>query len=811
MTAVATPPPEATARGPAPPATAPSPVRRRRDRPPPSLELWSEVALAAVTVVTVAGLWRLFLDQSFAVPLLAHAVVAHIVVTVLRRRGLGIAASGAVVAGLATVAVVWGHLWHTTFAGLPTTETFRVAGDRLTEAWRAFGHVEAPTEVLPGFVLALVVVVWAVAWLADLAAFRLWAPFEAIIPAGTVFLFASIFGADDARLLAAALWFAAALAFVLIYRVARQQASPSWLGSDPRGGSNAMLRNGAVLGLLAVTLSLLTGPRLPGHDAAAIVGPDAFDSDSSRQTVSPLVEIKGRLLDQSNAELFSVTSVQRAYWRLTSLDIFDGNVWSSRGTFGRADGELEGLAEEIPGSAAITQSVQITGLSTIWVPAAFEARVFEPGDADVRWEPESSTLIVSTDHPTSDGLEYQVTSAIPTFEPEALRAATGHIPRGVATRALGLPVGFPTRVSDEARRVVADATTPYDQARALQDYFRSGAFEYSLAAPSGHSDTAIESFLFDTKTGYCEQFAGTYAAMARAVGLPARVAVGFTPGEQDPIDPNRYVVRGEHAHAWPEVYLSGVGWVAFEPTPGRGAPGALAYTGVEESQDTPGPSTDPSLTTGLGPQFPTELGAEGLSPDGSTTTLPPDPGFGDEGVPAAGDEGVDGRDILRFTGWIVLGGAAIGVLVVLAGASTAAWRAVRRLRRRIRAATADDRVRVAWAEAVESVEVLGVTPSRHETPLEFARRLGAAIDGDPRPRPLAVVVERADFAPDGVSDDQADEATKLSHGIRAAVHHRTTARQRVLAAADPRSPARRGRNRGPRPTGPRIQIHREIG
>ncbi len=355
MTAVATPPAEATAPQPGSPATTPSPIRRRRDRPLPSLQPWCEVALAAVTVVTVAGLWRLFLDQSFAVPLFVHAVVAHVVVTVLRRRGLGIAASGAVVAGLATVAVVWGHLWHTTYAGLPTTETFRVAGDRLIEAWRAFGHVEAPTEVLPGFLLALVVVVWAVAWLADLAAFRLWAPFEALVPAGTVFLFASIFGADDGRILAAALWFAAALAFILIHRVARQQASPSWLGSDPREGSNAMLRNGAVLGLLAVTLSLLTGPQLPGHDAAAILGPDAFDDGTSRQTVSPLVEIKGRLLDQSDTELFSVTSAQRAYWRLTALDIFDGNVWSSRGTFGRADGELEGLSEEIPGSVAVTQ------------------------------------------------------------------------------------------------------------------------------------------------------------------------------------------------------------------------------------------------------------------------------------------------------------------------------------------------------------------------------------------------------------------------------------------------------------------------
>jgi transglutaminase-like putative cysteine protease len=91
----------------------------------------------------------------------------------------------------------------------------------------------------------------------------------------------------------------------------------------------------------------------------------------------------------------------------------------------------------------------------------------------------------------------------------------------------------------------------------------------------------MEEFL-SQRRGYCEQFAGTYAAFARVLGLPSRVAIGFTPGERR--DDGRYYVQGKHAHAWPEIYFEGVGWVPFEPTPGRGVAGAEQYTGVAADQ-----------------------------------------------------------------------------------------------------------------------------------------------------------------------------------------------------------------------------------
>ena len=111
-------------------------------------------------------------------------------------------------------------------------------------------------------------------------------------------------------------------------------------------------------------------------------------------------------------------------------------------------------------------------------------------------------------------------------------------------------------------------------------------FQYSLDVKQGHGNRAIEDFL-ERRTGYCEQFAGTFAAMARHLGMPARVAVGYTPGTLG--EEGQYSVAGRNAHAWPEVWFDGLGWVPFEPTPGRGAPGTEQYTGVSPEQAEPGP------------------------------------------------------------------------------------------------------------------------------------------------------------------------------------------------------------------------------
>jgi hypothetical protein len=283
---------------------------------------------------------------------------------------------------------------------------------------------------------------------------------------------------------------------------------------------------------------------------------------------------------------------------------------------------------------------------------------------------------------------------------------------------------------------------------------------------------AIDAFL-QSKSGYCEQFAGTYAAMARSLGIPARVAVGFTPGEQDPTQPGVYHVRGEHAHAWPEVYIDGQGWVLFEPTPTRGAPNA-GYTHVPEEQSAGGGTSATTIVPTT--EVPTTLGAAPTTVPPSTTTtttLPPASGVFD---------GPAGK-VLLGTGLLVLLAVLYCVTVPLV------WFGYR-LRRRRAAVDARERVQVAWTESAEATGVLGVGPSVTETPAEFAQRAGSVLE-DGSFSALASLLEAAEYSPTGVVDEDADSAFALSAQVVVATRDRTSVTDRVRWALDPRPPHRR--------------------
>jgi len=751
----------------------------------------TEAALVGLSLATIASFFRLFSTGAFFPQLALVALVAH--GTSIAARRLGWSIPQAMAASIVTMAVTVGIVLygHTTIVGIPTTSTWHEATADLGDVWNLFEAVRAPTPVATPFLLVAALGIWWAAFVADWAAFRLWVPFEAVLPAGTVFVFSSLFASQRGQIGASALFLLATFAFLLLHRVTRQQSASGWVSSDVQRGTNALLRVGSGLALGAVVVALVVGPNLPQAHSDALVGwrNGEGDGPSSRTTVSPFVEIKKRLVDQSNLELFTVQSSQRAYWRLTALDHFDGNVWSSSGSYDKASGSLPTELPPDVSTFLVDQHFAISALDTIWLPAAYEPRSVDAGHTSVRYEPESGTLIVGTDLPNSNGVSYTVQSAVPLFDPNQLSASTGPPPPEIQRTETQLPATLDPRVHAEAERVVAEAgaTTPYAEALALQDYFRNN-FTYDLNVPAGQDDNAIVTFLFESKRGYCEQFAGTFAAMARSLGLPTRVAVGFTPGEQDPNRLDLYHVKGLHAHAWPEVYITGQGWVLFEPTPTRGAPFAEQYTHVPEEQATEGgtATTAPATTAPATPS----------TDQAGTPTTPPRLGEDDASGGGGAGPAPSFWSRARFGGRALIGAGVLAVLGVLYAIVVPLVYAVYRRRRRQRATAPDELVRLAWQESIEALQLVGAVPARSETPAEFASRAQSAVAADGLGI-LADLVTAADYSVDGVDDRDAQEALALSDMVESRVRAHTTRPQRLRAALDPRPPKRR------RPPAPR--------
>ena len=465
----------------------------------------------------------------------------------------------------------------------------------------------APTAVTRGFVLACVLGAWLAAWLADLFAFRVRARFEAVVPSFVIFLFGAMLGTDRHRIGLTAAYLAAVLAFVVLADAGARSTTGAWFGTRGAQGDGAVLRAAAVVGLVAVLAGVVVGPRLPGADSPSLfgIGDQPGTRGAARVTVSPLVDIRGRLVNPSGAEVFTVGSPAPAYWRLTSLDRFDGTIWSSRGSYQRAKGSLpdgivtSGPQQPLSGRTSSSAPCPPSGCRPPSVPNGSGARCRDCATSVTRAAC-SPTRTRPTASPTRSS---RPARSPPRAWPTLPTGCRGRSPSATSPCRPTSPGRFA-----QAGEVIAGEPTPFAKARALQDWFRS-EFTYSLDVAPGHGDDAIVAFL-ENRVGYCEQFAGTYAAMARAVGLPSRVAVGFTPGALGA--DGRYHVTDREAHAWPEVYITGYGWVAFEPTPGRGQPGAEDYTDVAPAEaETP---ATPDTTV---------PGAAGPAP-GATTPAPAD-------------------------------------------------------------------------------------------------------------------------------------------------------------------------------------------
>jgi transglutaminase-like putative cysteine protease len=358
---------------------------------------------------------------------------------------------------------------------------------------------------------------------------------------------------------------------------------------------------------------------------------------------------------------------------------------------------------------------------------------------------------------------YRVESRLPPGLPaaaEAARPVDSGDRRSSLGRYLALPERFPGRVRELAERITAGASTPSAKAAALERRLRAD-FTYDESAPTGGSVEALDHFLFTSRRGFCEQFAGAFAAMARAVGLPARVAVGFTPGDYDAAS-GAWRVTTREAHAWPEVFLDGSGWTAFEPTPGRTLPDPDARVEADIAVQRVAAAGPPVIGGG----------------QSALARVDPGGGAGLDAGPGGRPGGLAGAVSSNRTLWWLVA-AVLGLL----GVPPAAKARRRTLRRRARA---DSAVLAAWAEALDRLAEAGLDRRGAETPLEFARRVGVAHPGVAPPmRRLAALVNTAAYGPPDTGN--AAEAWSASDRVAQALDAHDPGWIRWRRRLDPRS------------------------
>ncbi len=673
---------------------------------------WSEFWLIALTAITIVITRRLFQSWDYLFAMALLGIGTHVLIRETRRQNwpLPLAAlASAVLGGLLCTKLLYDYTLYAQF--FPTGFTFSQLGADLSNAWSEFGFVVAPTEATNGFVLAAAIGAWAIAVSSDSLAFRHKSAFSACIPAFILMMFIGALATDGWAVLSAAIAVFCALLFAVTHRLAHRKVS--WLrgGSPVRRQARSPVRLSLGLAAAAAIGAAVLTPLLPGADGNALIALKDLDGESrpARVALNPLVDARGRLVSTSNAELFRVEADAPAYWRVSGLGTFDGSVWGSDRSYSDASGQLREIGQDEP---VLSQVVTIEALDSIWLPAAYEPVVFE--GEDVLYDPETATLVLRGGIELETGRSYTVTSSLTVPTVEQLNAAGDTVPEEIGGYYTDLPADFSPEIVALAEEITAEAGTPFARALALQNFFLDN-FTYSLSATSGHGTDRLQTFLFDDRRGYCEQFSGSYAAMARAIGLPARVAVGFTPGE---LVDGVYVVRGEHYHAWPEVWI-GDRWVYFEPTPGRGAPRTTAYTGVSVQQAAPGDPNSVLLAEDTGEVVPNNDLLGDLSIEGGVSGL--------TGV-LEDFSGEDAGVLNSFDGTVLVVVVLVALAVLVAAGltwliavPTLAW--LRRERRR-RRAQGDYRAEVqcSWQDLCEALDAAGTQRSIGESHTEFATR-----------------------------------------------------------------------------------------
>jgi transglutaminase-like putative cysteine protease len=261
-------------------------------------------------------------------------------------------------------------------------------------------------------------------------------------------------------------------------------------------------------------------------------------------------------------------SVPHYYWRTMIYDVYTGQGWSSSLMQDIPLRASTPLVDIPPGYRIVRQQVHAFSEQnerTYWTGLLVES----DSEMKIAWRlppPLYPSPALAGDMLSSltYGRDYSLVSILPQASEAQLRAADSDYPPEVTGTYLRLPASVPERVFALARQLTADSSTPYDRALSIEAYLRGFPYSLEVAPPPSGRDV-VDYFLFTERKGYCSYYASAMVVLSRAAGLPARMVYGYSSGTYDPVKA-QYEVRQADAHAWPEIYFPGIGWVEFEPT-----------------------------------------------------------------------------------------------------------------------------------------------------------------------------------------------------------------------------------------------------
>jgi hypothetical protein len=687
---------------------------------------WLRPLLVAVALAGMIALSGIVLGRIFADPLLAELVAGAAAGSV----GIGVAArrlpSSAVaplsVAALAAYTIL--ALWIAAQRAGDAEPLVRILGDSLVNGIPRLLTAMIPVEPTPDTVVVPVVA----AWLAGLAgteiAVRAGRVLFGLAPAAVLYVGALYVVGPNAGAAGWPTLVFAALA-VAALAVSARPADAGALREVPaktRAAVRGRALAGAAVGLVVVLgLGAAVGPWVGGQVAATPVDPRRYVQPPQVDSLdeSPLNRISGWMLspDQQLLTVGPVTPASKAKTvrlRLAVLPDYDGVTWRVGATYRNA-GRVLPAEPHLPGAdvTQVRQTVTVEGLTGRLLPVVPTPTTVD--GARVAFDAATGTLIRPEGLTTE--LRYTVTSEVQT--PDLNELPTARTPSGdTVARYLAVGPHVPAEIQKLADQMEDGNGAPYDRASAIED-FLAEHYRKVPDAPSGHAYPNLNFFLFGPRDqggqrGTSEQFAASFALLARLTGLPSRVVVGFDAPAAGG------TVTGGDAIAWPEVLFDDLGWVAFDPMPKTNDPRPV------EQDFTPKPSTPPSEPSQTPATAPTSASAAPSAPAAAA-------GSGPSGVVVA--SGASGSFLLVL--------AAAGGLIVLLRRSLR--------RRRLTEGSPDARIEGAWSEFTDALRLAG-----RPVPPHLAATEAAAYASQPPP-PRRSRLRRATPPADADQPGTADE------------------------------------------------------